>query len=128
MEIVLSGISAGSICWFEHGHSDSLTYEMGEHSPFICIDALGILKGVHCPHHNDGRQEDFDRMIGEMNKIGIALEDFSAMEVQDDQFRIIKSRAHAQALKVWVKDGQVVRELLENTEEYLPIETLYNCI
>ncbi len=124
--IVLSGISAGSICWFEHGHSDSVTYETGTESPFICVEALGILPGVHCPHHNDGRQEDFDRMISEMGKVGIALEDFAAMEVRDDQYRILKSRAEAQALKVWVKDGQVVREPLDNTEVYLPLSALYD--
>ena len=48
--IVLCGSSAGSICWFEEGVTDSIA---GELTPMA---ALGMLEGSHCPHY-DGEKE-----------------------------------------------------------------------
>lgn len=42
--VILSGFSAGSICWFDEGLSD---YIVGELNP---LKALGFIKGSHCPH------------------------------------------------------------------------------
>ena len=41
---VLAGVSAGSICWFEQGLTDSIPKQLTK------IDCLGILKGSNCPH------------------------------------------------------------------------------
>lgn len=49
--IVLAGLSAGSLCWFEEGVSDSV--KTGELHPIAC---LGFLRGSHCPHY-DGEPE-----------------------------------------------------------------------
>jgi dipeptidase E len=48
--IVLAGISAGSICWFEEGVTDSF----GE--GLELIKCLGFLKGSNCPHY-DGESD-----------------------------------------------------------------------
>ncbi|WP_160331597.1 Type 1 glutamine amidotransferase-like domain-containing protein, partial [Caldibacillus debilis] len=48
--IVLAGISAGAICWFEEGVTDSFGEELEP------IAGLGFLKGSHCPHY-DGEPE-----------------------------------------------------------------------
>lgn len=45
---VLAGISAGMLCWFEDGLTDSF----GELQPLN--DGLGYIKGSACPHY-DGR-------------------------------------------------------------------------
>jgi peptidase E len=45
--IVLSGSSAGGICWFEHGVTDSFGPAL---APF---DFLGFLPGSFCPHFDD---------------------------------------------------------------------------
>jgi dipeptidase E len=44
--IVLAGISAGSICWFAWGLTDSIP---GSLTPLPC---LGFLPGSNCPHYN----------------------------------------------------------------------------
>jgi peptidase E len=44
--IVLTGVSAGAICWFEQGVTDSWA---GELRPFDC---LGFLPGSCCPHYD----------------------------------------------------------------------------
>ncbi len=123
--VVLSGLSAGSICWFESGHSDSDTYENGVESPFIRLKALGLIQGIHCPHYNEeGRSEDFKNMIFSSGEIGIAIENKCAIEFVDDKYRIIKSDEGAKAYKVYKFDDKVIEEELKNTEEYKSIESL----
>src|SRR5688572_3746433 len=44
--IVLGGASAGSICWFEQGITDSIA------GPLTALNCLGFLKGSNCPHYD----------------------------------------------------------------------------
>ena len=55
---VLCGVSAGAICWFEYGHSDS-------GGNFALIDGLGLLPGALCPHFSSeaGRQASFVELV-----------------------------------------------------------------
>ena len=45
--IVMSGVSAGAICWFSKGITDSFADKLE------LIDCLGILDGVACPHFDE---------------------------------------------------------------------------
>jgi dipeptidase E len=45
--VVLSGSSAGGICWFERGVTDSFGPQLGP------MDCLGFLGGSFCPHWDD---------------------------------------------------------------------------
>ena len=45
--IVMSGVSAGAICWFEKGITDSFKEELK------IIDCLGFVEGVACPHFDE---------------------------------------------------------------------------
>ena len=44
--IVLGGASAGSLCWFEEGTTDSRPKEL------TIVQGLGFIKGSHCPHYD----------------------------------------------------------------------------
>ena len=46
---ILSGVSAGAICWFERGITDSWASELK------VLDCLGLLEGTCCPHY-DGEE------------------------------------------------------------------------
>src|SRR3712207_6177213 len=48
--VVLSGVSAGSICWFDAGVTDSFRAELGG------LDCLGLLPGSNCPHYDGEAQ------------------------------------------------------------------------
>ena len=50
---VLSGLSAGSICWFIAGHSDSEFIEGVEKPKPIWVKGLGIIPYLHCPHYDE---------------------------------------------------------------------------
>ena len=58
--IVLAGISAGSICWFEAGVTDSFGDEL---APLRC---LGFLLGSNCPHYDSEpeRRPTYRRLVG----------------------------------------------------------------
>lgn len=56
---LLCGISAGAICWFEHGISDSVV--SSDLRPLRC---LGLLQGTACPHYDEpGRREAYHRYL-----------------------------------------------------------------
>lgn len=48
--VVLSGSSAGGICWFEHGVTDSFGPQLER------MECLGFLQGSFCPHWDDEEQ------------------------------------------------------------------------
>ncbi|MBO0993949.1 Type 1 glutamine amidotransferase-like domain-containing protein [Bacillus sp. SD088] len=94
----LTGLSAGSICWFEEGVTDSYGAELG---PLTC---LGFLKGSHCPHY-DGeaeRRPTFHKLIKERRiKPGIAADDGVALHYVDQTLKkIVSSRRDAKAYEV----------------------------
>ncbi|MGH8900892.1 MAG: Type 1 glutamine amidotransferase-like domain-containing protein [Egibacteraceae bacterium] len=45
--VVLCGLSAGSLCWFEGGTTDSFGPDL-----VALDDGLGLLLGSHCPHYD----------------------------------------------------------------------------
>lgn len=55
--VVLCGLSAGAICWFEHMYTDSdITGKIGDYD---YADALGLINGCACPHYNERRKDVF---------------------------------------------------------------------
>lgn len=53
--VILAGVSAGAMCWFETCYSEKSEEEYEE------FKGLGILKGSLCPHYNNkGRRFAFD--------------------------------------------------------------------
>ncbi|WP_286230893.1 Type 1 glutamine amidotransferase-like domain-containing protein [Neobacillus mesonae] len=108
--IILAGISAGSICWFEEGLTDSYGDELE------LIKALGFLKGSNSPHY-DGeadRRPAFHRLIetGKMQS-GIAADDGAAVHfIEQDIHKVISSRPNAKAYRVSF-DGKVIESELE---------------
>lgn len=61
---ILCGASAGSICWFEFGVSDSLHFYDKKETKYIKVRGLGILPGVHCPHFKSTTYDNKHRYRG----------------------------------------------------------------
>jgi len=105
--IVLAGISAGSICWFEEGVTDSIP---GLLTPLQC---LGFLKGSNCPHYDGevNRRPSYHRLLKERQiGPGIACDDGVALHYKDGELhRIISSRPNARAYSLAIA-GDAVRE------------------
>ena len=113
--IVLTGGSAGSLCWFEGGTTDSFnTYELAP-----IRDGLGFLPGTHCPHYDGEAQRRplYHRLIGEgVLANGLAVdEDAAAHFVGTELRQVVASRQPATAYRVELRDGGVVETALPAT-------------
>lgn len=112
--IVLAGMSAGSVCWFEQGLSDSI--KAGELHP---LQGLGFLPGSNCPHY-DGEAERrpvYQRLIAEGKMIdGFAADDGAALHFIDGVFaKAVSSREKARVYRVG-RSTDGVREKAIKTE------------
>jgi peptidase E len=105
--ILLCGSSAGSICWFERGLTDSVAGEL------TAMEGLGFLGGSNCPHY-DGEKERRPayRRFVETGLIseGIACDDGAGLHYRGtDLVRAVAAREGARAYRV-VRAPSGVRE------------------
>lgn len=92
---VLTGISAGSLCWFEEGVSDFLPGELNK------LKCLGFLPGSNCPHYDGeaNRRPVYQKLIADGNiKAGTAADDGVALHyIGTELTHIVSSRPDARA-------------------------------
>lgn len=116
---VMAGTSAGAICWFQYGHSDSEFHYHPEDWEWIRVKCLGIIPFTACPHClKEGRLAHFARMIKKRGGTGIALDDGTAFEMVGGKFRILRSSKNAQAFRIDSIKGQVITVPFEDTESF----------
>ena len=127
---VLSGISAGSICWFDSGHSDSMSFYNPKTWKYINVRGLGLIKGIHCPHYNSmtrgiPRRRHFRDMIRKTGGIGIAIENNCAIAFIDGRFfKVITSRSYSRAYRIYKANGEVMAAQIPQQKQLAPIEAL----
>lgn len=124
-DIVLAGLSAGSICWFAYGNSDSRRFS-GDSDQLIKVTGLGFIDALHCPHYDVEplRRADLKRMMKSTAKVAIALDNGTALEVIDDTYRIIQSKPGAKARKAYWKRGDYIVEELEVSDTFKSVGEL----
>ena len=96
--VVLGGGSAGSICWFEHGVTDSIV------GPLTALPCLGFLPGSNCPHYDSEplRRPTFRKLVaGGMLPDGVAADDGVALHYIDGRLaRVVSNRPRAKGYRV----------------------------
>ncbi|MGM0827905.1 MAG: Type 1 glutamine amidotransferase-like domain-containing protein [Bacillota bacterium] len=112
---ILAGLSAGSICWFEEGITDSYGEELET------IKGLGFLKGSHSPHYDgeEDRRPLFHSFIrkGKL-QAGYGVDDGAALHFIDESlYKVLSSRVRASAYWVEKRDGDMLETVLST--EYL---------
>lgn len=110
--VVLAGVSAGALCWFQAGVTDSLGPEL---APWR--DGLGILPGSFCPHY-DGepdRRPAYHRFVRERRlPAGYAADDGVALHFEGTQLaEVVASREGAAAYRVEARGEAVTETRLE---------------
>ena len=80
--VVLAGLSAGAICWFEDIYTDSLKTDDG--NEYAMFKGLGWVKGVASPHYNT-RAEQFDEIVKTQFENAYGIEDNAALIIQDEE-------------------------------------------
>ena len=107
---VLVGISAGSICWFEQGVTDSFGAELQQ------MDCLGFLSGSNCPHY-DGeiqRRPAYHRFISSGMLSGYAADDGVGLHFINGRLsHVVSSRPEARGYKVESKGNTVIETPLD---------------
>ena len=101
--ILLAGWSAGMICWFEAGVTDSFGPQLEG-----MRDGLGFLRGSACPHYDgeERRRPVYQRLVRESFPAGIALDDGAgAHYVGTELHEVVSSQAGAGAYRVG-SDGE----------------------
>ena len=126
--IVLSGVSAGAICWFTYGHSDSMSFYHPERWSYIRVKGMGLVEAFACPHYDSAtagvkREQDFHEMVLKYGG-GIAIDNNCALELVDDGYRVITSQPGASAYRVRRSRGQLVKEELEQSAGFAPLSDL----
>jgi len=109
--IVLGGASAGSLCWFEEGTTDSRPKQL------TIVKCLGFLKGSHCPHYDrePDRRPLYQKLIasGEM-KPGYACDNDAGIYFEDNEVkRVVATRPNAKVYHVSASGGRAVERVLE---------------
>ncbi|MTJ75884.1 hypothetical protein GL305_06410, partial [Nocardia seriolae] len=104
---VMTGGSAGAICWFQGGTTDSF-------GPILQIlpEGLGLLAGSCCPHYDaeDQRQPLFHRAIrdGELPD-GYAIDDLVSLHFHGtDLIDAVSSQADGRARRVLADGDRVI--------------------
>jgi len=79
--IILAGGSAGSICWFQNGISDSRPVKLS------VVNGLSFLPYSNCPHYSDSLRMEFYHQQIKDNKInaGYACDDLSGVLFKNGQ-------------------------------------------
>jgi dipeptidase E len=87
---VFAGVSAGAICWFEYGHSDSRSFSGKANWQYIRVRGLGILSGTFCPHVlAENRMHNFESMMRKVGGTGYGVNDGSALLVKTGVAEVI---------------------------------------
>lgn len=102
-------MSAGSICWFEEGVTDSYGHGLET------LKCLVFLKGSHCPHY-DGeieRRPAYHKLIeSQVIQPGFAADDGVAIHYKEQEVsKIVSSRTNAKAHRVSFHKRVIEKEL-----------------
>jgi len=110
--ILLGGMSAGAICWYEFGATESVLGP-GRSSALPC---LGFLPGSCAPHFDDGprRRRNFRRLIRDRElPAGIGIDDGVAVLYENRRIReAVSARSGATAYRVSRRGPSVAFEAL----------------
>ena len=104
--IVMSGVSAGAICWFDKGITDSFSKKLE------IIDCLGIVKGIACPHYDEEKErKPFVNEILKNKRINscICIEGDCALHIKNEiNYKSIDFGKNKKCLKVFTEKNKII--------------------
>jgi len=111
---VLCGLSAGAICWFRQGNSDSRKFADETDKTLIRVTGLGFVDALLCPHYDveKHRRDSLREMMRGTPGVAVALDNGTAIEIVDDHYRILRSIRNRNAWRVYWRRGCYYRDRL----------------
>ena len=114
--VVMSGVSAGAICWFEKGITDSWSEDLK------VMDCLGFVKGTCCPHYDEEpqRRPSLKKFLSQqILESCYAVDGGCALHIQDEkEFGSIAFSKNKKSFHVELKNDKVV-------ENSFPVKDIY---
>ncbi|HET7459978.1 MAG TPA: peptidase E [Longimicrobium sp.] len=107
---IFCGVSAGALCWFQRGITDSYSPDL---KPLT--NGLGLLPGAFCPHYDSDRRRPFlwPDFVVRHGGPAVAAQDGVALHYVDGKIvRAVTSRPDAKAFRYEVVDGDVRQETI----------------
>lgn len=111
---VLSGLSAGAICWFRYSSSDTRRFQRTSKFFYTRVAGLNFISATASPHHvrEKTRDHGLEKIMRRTAGIGLAIDDNVALIIENNQYRVITSAPRANIRKVFVKAGKAIWETL----------------
>lgn len=106
---IMCGVSAGMLCWFQGGVTDSFG------GAAALEDGLGFIDASACPHYDSEslRRPTYHRLIEEGFACGYAADDGAALHFQGTELvEVVTSRPTARAFRVEMTEGRVTETAL----------------
>jgi len=112
--IVLSGGSAGSLCWFTGGFTDSRPKNLS------LVEGLGFIKSSHCPHyHSEPKRKPLyqEAILNGILLPGYACDDMAGILFENEKYiRSISLNKENNTYYVSATDGKIKEEMLPTAE------------
>ncbi|MBN2209867.1 MAG: peptidase E [Sedimentisphaerales bacterium] len=107
---VMAGLSAGGICWFRYGESDSRKFSGKAGWKHIRVKGLGLIPFLFCPHYRrEKRAKPLADMILHYGGHAIACDDNAAFVVEGDLCRAVTTRPNARVVMLYRDKGTLQR-------------------
>jgi dipeptidase E len=122
---VLCGPSAGAICWFRQGNSDSRKF-LNPQAQLIKVTGLGFIDALACPHYDveKDRKPELKEMMKKTPGVAIAIDNCAALEVVGDKYRVLHSKPKASVYKVYWSGGKCFEAKLPKNKVWRPLSQL----
>jgi len=127
---VVTGLSAGAMCWFKYGNSDSPMFDDSSTVKTIKLDCLNLINASFCPHISSEtfRLNEFKNMMKYTEGKGIGLDDYSALHVKKDKYRILVSKMgeqeNSQLHLIFYSNNQLYYKKLKPHLDFKPLYEL----
>ena len=114
--VIMSGVSAGAICWFDKGITDSWAEDLK------VMDCLGFIEGACCPHYDEEpqRKPSLNKFITEkVLKSCYAVDGGCALHIEDEkEFKSVVFSKNKNSFLVEMKDNKVAEKPYSTIDIY----------
>ena len=114
--VIMSGVSAGAICWFQRGITDSWANKLN------IIDCLSFTKGNCCPHYDEEAERKpslSNFILNEQINECFAIEGGCALHIKNDAvFKAVSFKEEKNSFLVKKEDGKIIENVLPKINLY----------
>ena len=113
--IIMSGVSAGAICWFDKGITDSWSHDLA------IMDCLGFVNGTCCPHYDEepNRRPFVKKELVNKNIDScISIEGFNALHLINDKPEYsVSFKNDNNSYNVILQNGSVIEDQIDGVKK-----------